>query len=475
MGAVRINYTASPVLCRFHKSDAFVRGVMGPIGSGKSSAMCLELLVRSLRQVPGPDGVRRTRFAIIRNSYPELKSTTIKTFSDWVPESICPIKGGAPISGRMCLPLEDGTQVDMEILFLALDHPDDAKKLLSLELSGAWVNEAREIDKSIIDALTGRVGRYPAKRNGGPSWSGVIMDTNPPDDDHWWYTLAEVEQPKNFAFFRQPGALLREKGQYVPNPEAENADNQPLGYDYWLRQVDGKPADWIDVYVLGRYGTTRSGNPVYPEYEDSVHLASRALEPMPEIPLILGWDFGLTPACVVTQTTPSGRFTVLYELESEGMGIRQFANEIVKPFLSDMGVSGTLLSVGDPAGAARSQTDGRTCLEELHKAGIPTRPAPTNSFLARREAVAGFLLRRLDGGPGFVLSPACKTLRKGFLSGYHYGQKMSGEPERPAKNRFSHPHDALQYAALMAEHNESRRRPVKVRRRHAPAESVAGY
>ena len=44
--------------------------------------------------------------------------------------------------------------VELEVIFLALDRPEDVKKLLSLELTGVWVNEAREIPKSIIDACS---------------------------------------------------------------------------------------------------------------------------------------------------------------------------------------------------------------------------------------------------------------------------------------------------------------------------------
>ena len=85
--------------------------------------------------------------------------------------------------------------LDVEVLFRALDRPDDAKKVLSLELTGAWVNEAREVPKGIIDALGDRTGRYPSQRSGGCTWRGLMLDTNSPDDDHWWYRLAEEDTP----------------------------------------------------------------------------------------------------------------------------------------------------------------------------------------------------------------------------------------------------------------------------------------
>ena len=63
---------------KFMKSDHFFRGLRGPVGSGKSVACWIEIFRRALAQEPGPDGIRRTRMAIIRNTNPQLKTTTIK-------------------------------------------------------------------------------------------------------------------------------------------------------------------------------------------------------------------------------------------------------------------------------------------------------------------------------------------------------------------------------------------------------------
>ena len=42
-------YHAEPTLARFHASDAFFRGVRGPLGSGKSVGCCAEVMSRILR------------------------------------------------------------------------------------------------------------------------------------------------------------------------------------------------------------------------------------------------------------------------------------------------------------------------------------------------------------------------------------------------------------------------------------------
>lgn len=244
----RILYKAPRTLSRFMDSDAFVRAIVGPVGSGKSSACCLELLVRAMRQEAGPDGVRRSRWAVIRNTYPELRDTTRKTFEQWIP----------PGTGKwneqqftftIDRELPDGTRLHVEVLFRALDRPDDTKKLLSLELTGAYINEARQVPKSIFDVLQSRVGRYPSKLQGGPTWFGIWMDTNPWHTNHWGYKLFTEGRPEGFELYEQPGGRT---------PDAENVDNLPPGY--YERLCLGKDAEWVGEYVDSKYPNAARGS-----------------------------------------------------------------------------------------------------------------------------------------------------------------------------------------------------------------------
>jgi hypothetical protein len=443
----------------FHEDNSFVRGLMGPVGSGKSSSACVEIFRRALEQAPGPDGIRRSRWAGIRNTYGELKSTTIKTWSDWF-EDVHVMKWDTPIVSTIKLPdIGDGTGMELEVMFIALDRPDDVGKLRSLELTGAWLNEASELEKMVLDMATQRVGRYPSMRVGGPSWTGIIMDTNPPDDEHWYYKLAEETNADNYAFFRQPGGMYQvlDKNspdylKYKPNPKAENIKNLRGGYQYYVNQLSGKSDDYIKVFVCGEYGTTMDGKPVYPEFNEKVHVSPVPLEPIYGSPLLLGFDFGLTPACIFGQMSPKGQLLILDELVSEDMGIRQFYQEVVLPLLNEKYYSFTPYGVGDPAGVNRSQTDEKTCFEELALMGFICDPADSNVFLARRESVAFFLQRMTSSGAGMIIDPSCKTIIKGFRGGYRYERlKTSGaarHKDRPSKDRFSHPHDALQYLCM---------------------------
>jgi len=450
---ISINYRAVPTARLFHQDNSLVRGIMGPIGSGKSVACCMEIFLKCRNQI-AVNGVRRSRWAVIRNTYQQLKKTTLNTWKDWF-EHFCTIREGSEITATLRVPLPDGTRIDAEILFLPLDKPGDDRKLLSLELTGAWFNEVREINKRHLDAAIGRIGRYPSKRDGGFNWSGIIMDTNPPDNDHWYYRIAETERPDGWKFFRQPGALIKTpKGGFRANPMAENVNNLELGFTYYTRQVAGKDPEWIKVYLLGEYGALFDGRPVYDGmFSEAMHRSKVDLPIFKGIPIHLGWDFGLTPACVAMQLSPDGQLRVLREWMCERGGIKQFAANTVMPALANLFGGMDITGMGDPAGMQANQANSDlSCISQLNKMGLYTVEAPTNLLIPRRQAVIDFLSKTVGGNPGFILNTCCPFLRKGFMGGYQFARVQVAGQERfrdiPIKNEYSHAHDALQYGVL---------------------------
>lgn len=428
---IEYSYASVPTIKEFSKSDKFIRGLMGPFGSGKSSGCVIEIVRRGHRQEPGSDGIRRTRFAVIRNTYQQLKDTTIKTFHDWLP----PEHFGRHYKQDHRYVINRFPNVEIEILFRALDRPDQVDNLLSLELTGAWVNEAREVPWSIVNALQGRVGRYPSKREGGCTWYGVFMDTNPPDEDSDWFKVFEETRPENAAVFKQPSGL---------SPEAENLDHLPDGY-YDNLQL-GKDPDWVKVYVHGEYGFVRDGKPVYPEYNDNIHC--KECKPTRKKPIRRGWDFGLTPACTFSQLLPSGQWIVFDELTSDSVGIDRFS-DVVLDHCAEHYLGYEFEDFGDPAGSQRAQTDERTCFDILSAKGVSVEPGEVSDAL-RVEAVKKPLNTMIGGEPGLLVDPKCRMIRKGFIGGYQYRRVLTSKEkytDKPDKNHYSHPHDALQYDA----------------------------
>ena len=448
------------------KDSNFFRGIRGPVGSGKSVACCVEVFRRSLEQKKNDQGIRKSRWAIIRNTNPQLRTTTIKTWLDWFPEDVWgKFHWSVPYTHHI-----QQDELDIEILFLALDRPEDVKKLLSLELTGIWINEAREVPKSIIDACTMRVGRYPSMREGGASWSGVIADTNAPEEDHWWAIMAgEVPipdyipreqaqmliKPDNWSFYVQPSAMkekLDEKGDvdsYEVNKSAENISN--ILETYYPNLIRGKTKSWIDVYVMNKLGSIQEGKPVYPQFVSETHIAEEEIPIAVGVPLYIGVDFGLTPAAVFGQKV-RGRWLLQSEIVAIDMGIVRFA-ELLRQEIATRFSGLDVNIIGDPAGDFRAQTDESTPFQILRGAGLRAIPAPSNSVDLRLESVASQLTKMSDGQPAFLIDRRCPTLIKGFQGGYCYRRmQVSGEryDDKPEKNMYSHIHDALQYLMLGA-------------------------
>ena len=243
MSAVDVAYDAPRTVGRFMGSNKRVRAIVGPIGSGKSSGCNLEILRRAVQQKPGPDKKRRTRWAVVRNTYRELEDTTRKTFGQWIPEEL---GGWKEKDFEFHLEFND---VRAEVLFRALDKPRDVKKLLSLELTGLYFNELREISRSVFDGAQGRVGRYPSMADGGPTWYGVWGDSNPWAATSWQYKLFNQNRPRGFDLFEQPDAL---------GPDAENRANLVPGYYEDL--CEGKDQEWVDEYIHAKYPASDRGS-----------------------------------------------------------------------------------------------------------------------------------------------------------------------------------------------------------------------
>jgi len=462
---INFKYKPDGEVCKsFMKDDTFFRGIRGPVGSGKSVACSVEVFRRALMQEKSPDGKRKSRWAIIRNTNPQLRTTTIKTWLDWFPEEDWgKFSWSVPYTHKI-----SKSDLELEVIFLALDRPEDVKKLLSLELTGIWINEAREIPKSIIDACTMRVGRYPSMRDGGPTWTGVIADTNAPEEDHWWPIMAgEVPipdhisseesrmlvKPDNWKFYIQPSAMIEEKDdeglvlKYNSNPKAENQKN--MMKSYYPNLIQGKTKSWIDVYVMNRLGHIQDGKPVYNMFRADVHVAKEEIPVADGQPLFIGLDFGLTPAAVFGQKV-RGRWLILQEIVAFDMGIVRFA-ELLRAEIATRYANCDVNIFGDPAGDFRAQTDESTPFQILRGAGLKARPTHSNDVALRLEAVSQPLQRMVDGQSGMLVDFRCKELIKGFEGGYHYRRmQVSGEryEDKPAKDRFSHIHDALQYLML---------------------------
>ncbi|MEM0461958.1 MAG: hypothetical protein QW318_07165 [Candidatus Caldarchaeum sp.] len=435
-GRMDIVYNPPPTIRNFMLSDARRRAINGPVGSGKTTGCCFEILRRAAQQAPDAKGRRRTRALVVRNTARQLQDTTIKTWLDWFPEGTF----GNYVRTTKTFYLEVG-DIQCEVMFRALDDAQDVKNLLSLEVTFAFINEIRDINPDIAQGIQQRIGRYPSAKDGGPTWFGVFADTNPPNLESYWYYVFENIDPDDgitpkdsgWKVFRQPSGL---------SPLAENKENLPPGY----YDTEGKSEEFIRVYFEGEYGRVKQGQPVHPSFSPERHMAKEPIKPIMNglRSLVVGMDLGLTPAAVIGQMDARGRILVLDEVVAFNMGTQRFVRELLKPKLVERFMGAPIVVVTDPAGMQRAQTDESTAVQIIQNEGLRCIPAPTNSLQARQSVVDKYLTLDLDGVAGLLIDPRCRRLKAALMGGYRYHPRK----EAVQKNEHSHIAEALQYLCL---------------------------
>lgn len=450
----QINYTPPDSLLNFFASEKFISLVMGPIGSTKTTASLLKVAYHAAQIAPCEDGIRRSRCVIVRNTREQLRDTTIPDFLSWYPDGVAGVYSKTQM--KFTLRFSD---VECEVLFRSLDEAKDVRKLLSLQLSFAVIDEFRELHPDVFQQLQGRLGRFPDKRMVRPDKSrnfpgGCVYDdgtdarrlwgaSNPPDMGTFWeefITRAVEGEFENVHVTIQPSAL------------SEDADwLQFLPDDYYKTLVEGKPEEWVDIYVRSKFGKSLAGRPVFSGFDPDFHIAKAHLQPFKTStsPLLIGMDFGLTPACTISQLDPKGRFLTYDSITSEGMGIVRFIDEKLRPLLSTKYAGIPTLIIGDPAGSQRAQTDEKSVFDILRMRGFDVIPASTNSIASRLAAVEALLARQIDGEPAHIIDPGATDLVNAMRGGYRYKKRKNGDyDDKPEKNEYSHVADAHQYACL---------------------------
>lgn len=479
-------FVPSPTMQSFMRSEKYVRVLAGPVGGGKSVTCVHELVRLACGQAPDKNNVRRTRALIVRNTSDQLALTTRKTVFDWLPPGQTGDWRAVERTFTLKARLPDNTTVESEWLFIALDTPDDIRKALSLEATFLWGNECRELHMEVVDGLLGRLNRFPSMKDGGPTRSCAIFDTNMPDEDTAWHEKME-EPPSNWETFKQPAAILKpakyaelhgeepeevfldkDGGEWAVNPACDNYNNLPK--QYYPNLIPGKTEDWLRVYLRSEYGRSLSGTPVYEKtFTHDFHVSKSPLQYIKgaSYPIIIGLDFGRTPAAVFKQRDPRGRVLTLAELTAENMGIETFLSVKLNPFIANNFQGASFVVAPDPAGFAKQQLNELSLVDVLKKAGFKCVKPPTNDPEKRVQAVERLLLMHTDGKATYLIDESCETLIRGFRYGYRYKIKKNGEAEdRPDKNSFSHVHDANQYADLVLDMNvrgvemQSRKRQV---------------
>lgn len=438
-------YNASPTIAKFHESDARIRMVRGPVGSGKSVGLGpMEIVRRASEMGVSSDGVRRSRCLVIRNTLQQLKSTCLVTMQEW----LRPISTWKVSDSTLYIKFTpaDGVPVECDVLLLPLDTPENQQRLLSLEITFCWASEFRELPLELIQAAYSRCGRYPSRINLPDYYYGLWGETNSFSEDSEYYEFLETSnKPGNVDYFVQPGAF--EEG-------AENRENLPPRYYEDLLEAND-PA-WCEQYVHNKITPSLSGQAVFAKTFNVTFHTREKLFPDYGRPIVLGMDTGRNPAMVAGQIDSRGRLLVFGSVFAENMGIEKFLGQVVRPFLAELLDGGKFFISLDPAARQRSQIGEESVLDAVKRLGFAAILAPTNDITPRLRAVERYLGMQVDGGGGLLIDKRYnESLILALMRDYRYPRDKKGIlAEKPEKG---HPEsdlaDGLQYLALSAASN----------------------
>lgn len=464
-----------PTVSRYMQSDARHRFIVGPFGSGKTVGGLIDVPRRAqMQRLSTVTGKRKSRWAVVRNTMPQLRGTTMKSWFDWFPNGSL---GFWKETGKTYY-IKQG-DIDAEVIFTALDSPDDVKNLLSLELTGALLAEFREIPQEIVEALDGRIGRYPRMNEGGPSWVGMWGDSNAPEEGSYWHAMMEDRdpddmkkaKPNDWDIYIQPAAMIRHVDEnkqitYTLNSGAENLENLPPGY--YENLIKDKTEDFIRVNVLAQYGRSKGGRPVHPEFNRDIHVARQPLIANRDLVLVLCADFGLTPAMALKQQDAFGRVLTLDDIACFDMSLERAIETKLLPLLAKKYKGGAkngefeIFVTGDPSGEQRSQSNETSCVDifRSYKRHLgKVKMASSNSPVVRRGATDHFLTLRGDR-PMYLVDPGCEATIASLSGGFMYKKHKDGRhSEDVDKNDFSHIGEANEYGDLYF--HEGRRRKAE--------------
>jgi len=508
MVAPRRLISPGPVADGFVKSRAFICGIIGPVGSGKTMAALQKGLRVASKQlgVVREDGVivRKARIGVIRESYPSLQSTTLKSWFRIVPEAEGHFSWKAPYTHTFRKILKrEGNRKDgrvLEILecefeFRAIGDLSVEEACRGWEVNAVIIDEADLQPHNLVAFLTGRVGRFSDLDPSTVVDPQIILSLNMPDIENHIYTLLFDEAGEALGLTPEEAQILQETLGERPlierfvqpggrEPDAENLHNLPGGRGYYVLQVAANrhTPGYVDRMVDNKPVPIMHGQAVNAGFVYTRHVQPVAWDKRRK--LIVGVDQGLFAAAVFLQRDWDGSIRTLGEVvnttrgEGGKLGLVKTGptafGKRVRQHIADHFPDITpenIRVVADPAAfAANDRADSEhDWLLAFQKAlGIKVHKAKSNSPALRNQAI--WTAQGEIGG--YTVDPSAKHLIKAHSGGYRYAKAelSTGETRGHLEIQdtiYTHVADAEQYAALEGEHvigdlrgKERRRRPV---------------
>lgn len=438
-------FVANPTQKKFiesrHEADLF----SSRKGEGKSAALAWAIFFHT-RHNPG------AYWLVIRDTFENLQRTTMEEFFFWFPDGVY----GTYHAGKKYFEWNtERTGLKGRVYWLGVDDDGDATKIASMPLAGLAIDEpsaaagsSAGVSEFIFDTAMSQL------RQPGMKWYAVKLAQNNPDESHWTYRRFVDPGYKGTPTHNSDGEPielppLQQRGfvSYQTNMP-ENLKNLPAGYYEGMEERWKHRPDLVKRFVKGEYGYQQVGKAVTPQWSDNLHLA-RGLEPQKGMPLIMLWDGGLNPTCVITQVTSMGFWLFLESFSEGGIGMYQLIEDVVQPAVAARYKHFTWSHIGDPNLRTPEQSDSRNTAVKVIKTSLGGRfrPGP-DSLDGGLEPLRHVLTRTINGtGVIQVDRQKCRHIWYALRGGWHYHVTRSGVVGEIVKDQHSHPGDCVRYGA----------------------------
>lgn len=373
--------------------------LFGGSRSGKTFVLVHSLIIRAARV--------KSRHAIVRLNFNAVKRSI---WQDTFPKVL-----------RLCFPdlkvklnktdfiaeFPNGSQ----IYFAGLDDGARTEKILGLEFSTLYFNEASQLDYSSVQmALTRLAEKNELKKR-------VWFDFNPPKKSHWsYYLFIKKLDPVDDVPLMNPD----DYNSLLMNP-SDNLEN--IDEDY-IKMLEAMPEKERNRFLLGLFNDESDGQ-VYYAFRRDDHVRDTNIQPGT---LWTGHDFNVNPMTMLVTQWIGGVFYIHDELWLENSDTYRMADEAKRK-----GYIGR--AIPDSTGANR-KTSGKSDFQIMREAGF-TIESTHNPFVGDR---VNNVNRLLSAGK-IVINPKCKKLINDLEKVTWKDNKLDSGPDK----KLTHISDCLGY------------------------------
>lgn len=400
-----IEYSPLPSQLRFHQSEARFRGFSGPIGSGKSKALCHEAIKLSY--------LNQGRCGLLgAPTYPMLRDSTQTALLETLESNRIPFT--LQKSENVIVMKDTGSKILLRSL-------EEFERLRGTNLSWFAVDELTYAKEGAWTRLEGRLRDPGASRLGGFAvWT--------PKGHDWVYERFLKNPPPGYEVVIAKAMENRHVLDKVP--------------DYYERLKHSYDEKFFQQEVMGEY-LNATENAVYHAFEREVNVKEIEIEPS----LMLMWalDFNVDPMSSLVVQIVGDRVHVLDEIVLS----RASTTEACEEFINRHGAHQKGFVVyGDASGSAR-MTSGdsdyelvKKYLRSVRTAAFRYRIPTKNPPVRDRVATVNARLKNAAGEVNLFVHPKCKELIKDLEEVVYVGGSSLIDKK---DGRRTHLSDALGY------------------------------